>query len=226
MAAADLPVLPSAEELVAKMIARDNERQAGLHGYVATRRYVMENRSHQKRAEMLVRITCSEDGSKQFEVVEESGWSGARKYVFPRLLEAEREAARPDLREQSRITPANYKFEMVGTESLRGRQAYVLTIEPRTPNKYLVRGNIWVDAGDYGIMRVEGNPAKSPSFWIKTVHFVHEYGKTGDFWFPVSDRSVTDVRIFGATEMSIEYFDYMPNTSPISGAADRIRSLK
>jgi hypothetical protein len=111
---------------------------------------------------------------------------------------------------------------MAGTESIRGHQAYVLTIEPRTPNKYLVQGNIWVDADDYGIMRVEGKPAKSPSFWIKNVHFVHEYDKAGAFWFPASDRSVTDVRIFGATEMSIEYFDSIPNTSPASGAPNRL----
>jgi hypothetical protein len=227
MAAADLTtVLPSANEVVAKMIAHDSERQASLHGYVAIRRYVLENRSHQKRAEMLVRMICGEDGSKQFEVVDESGWGGARKYVFPRLLEAEREAARPDLREQSRIIPENYKFEMAGTEWIRGRQAYIMAIEPKTPNKYLARGRIWVDADEYAIIRVEGKPAKSPSFWIKNVHFVHEYDKTGAFWFPVSDRSVTDVRIFGGTDMSIEYFDYMPNASPVSAPPDRLRSLK
>jgi hypothetical protein len=208
------------------MITRDNERQASLHGYVSTRRYVLENRAHQKRAEMLVRLICAEDGSKQFEVVGESGWVGARKLVFPRLLDAEREAARPDVREQSRIIPANYKFEMVGMESVRDKPAYILAIEPKTANKYLSRGRIWVDAGEYAIVRVDGKPAKNPSFWIKNIHFVHEYDKTGTFWFPVSDRSVTDVRVFGATEMAIEYFDFMPNASPVSAPPDRLRSLK
>jgi hypothetical protein len=68
-----------------------------------------------------------------------------------------------------------------------------------------------VDAEDYAIIRVDGEPAKSPSFWIKSVHFVHDYDKIGAFWFPVLDHSVTDARIFGATEMTIEYFDYAPN---------------
>jgi hypothetical protein len=205
------PALPTADEVVAKMIAHDNERQAALHGYTAHRRYLLENRNHHKQAEMLVRMTCKEDGSKQFELVSEDGWGGARKHVFPRLLEAEVEAARPDRRERSRITPENYTFEMAGTEDVRGRLAYVISIQPKTSNKYLARGRIWVDAEDYAIIRVEGEPAKSPSFWFKSVHFVHEYDKNGAFWFPVSDRSVTDVRIFGSTEMSIEYFDYVPN---------------
>jgi hypothetical protein len=220
------PILPTADEVVARMIAHDRERQAALHGYTAIRRYALENRNHHKRAEMLVRMTCREDGSKQFEVVSENGWGGARKHVFPRLLEAESEAARPDLRERSRIIPENYTFEMLGTEDVRGRPAYVIAIEPKTPNKYLARGRIFVDADEYAIVRVEGKPAKNPSFWVKSVHFVHDYDRSGPFWFPVSDRSVTDVRIFGATEMTIEYFDYAPNTSALSASGSSgLRSL-
>jgi hypothetical protein len=227
MAASDsTQALPTGDEVIARMIAHDSERQAALHGYTAIRRYVLENRNHDKRAEMLVRMICREDGSKQFEVVSEDGWGGARKHVFPRLLEAEADAARPDLRERSRITPENYTFEMAGTECVRGRPAYVIAIEPKTPNKYLASGRIFVDTDEYAIIRIDGRPAKNPSFWIKSVHFVHDYDKSGSFWFPVADRSVTDVRIFGATEMTIEYFDYAPNTSPLSasGSSDR-RSL-
>ena len=210
---ASTPALPSAGEVVARMIERDNERQATLHGYTANRRYVLENRNRQRRAEMLVRMISREDGSKQFEVVSASGWGGARKHVFPRLLEAETEAARPGLRERSRITPENYTFEMAGTECVRSRPAYVIAIEPKTANKYLARGRIWVDVEEYAIIRIEGEPAKNPSFWFKSVHFAHEFDKSGPFWFPVLDRSVTDVRIFGATEMTIEYFDYTANDS-------------
>jgi hypothetical protein len=209
-----LPGLPTANEVVAKMLAHESERQARLHGYTANRRYVLENRDRHKRAEMLVRMVSREDGSKQFEIISESGWGGARKHVFPRLLQAETEAARPDLRERCRITPENYTFEMAGSESIRNRPAYVISIEPKTPNKYLARGRIWVDAEEYAIVRVEGQPAKNPSFWFRSVHFAHDYDKSGPFWFPVLDHSVTDVRIFGATEMTIEYFDYTPNDSP------------
>jgi hypothetical protein len=213
------PAVPTADEIVARMIAHDGERQAALHGYTGYRRYVLENENHHKRAEMLVRMICREDGSKQFEVVSEDGWGGA-KHVFPRLLDAEIEAARPDLRERSRIIPENYTFEMTGTEDVRGRLAYVISIEPKTQNKYLARGRIWVDAEEYAIVRVEGQPAKNPSFWFKSVHFVHEYDKNGPFWFPVSDRSVTDVRLFGATDLTIEYFNYAPNAHSLSSSAE------
>jgi len=203
--------LRTADEVVAKMLAADAERQATLRGYTASRRYSLENRDHHRTAEMLVRVICNPDGSKQFEVVSSDGWGVARKHVFPRLLEAETDAARPGARDRSRITPENYIFQMAGLGTVRDRLAYVLEIEPKTPNKYLARGRIWVDVEEFAIVRVEGEPAKNPSFWTKKVHFVHEYDKTGPFWFPVSDRSVTDARILGSTEMTIEYFDYAPN---------------
>ena len=215
------PAIPTTGDVVAKMIAHDGERQAALHGYTAMRRYVLENRSHRKRAEMLVRMICQPDGSKHFEVISTDGWSGARKHVFPRLLEGETEAARPELRERSRIIPENYTFELAGTESLRGRLAYVIAIQPRTPNKYLVRGRIWVDVDEYAIVRVEGQPAKNPSFWFKSVRFAHDYEKNGAFWFPVSDHSVTDVRVFGSTEMTIDYYDHKLNAPSEEGSHHR-----
>jgi len=215
--------LPTGDEVVAKMMARDRERQATLYGYTASRRYVLENQRHHKRAEMLVRMTCLRDGSKQFETISETGWGGARKHVFPRLLEAETEASRLGLRERSRLIPENYAFEMVGTEYVDERPAYVIAIAPKTPNKYLMQARIWIDADEYAIVRIEGKPAKNPSFWTKSVHFVHNYEKRGSFWFPVSNRSVTDVRIFGSTEVTIEYFDYAPSTSALSVSREPVR---
>jgi hypothetical protein len=208
--------LPSANEVVTRMIEHDNQRQAALHGYAAVRRYVLENSRHHKRAEMLVTVTCLANGSKQFQTVSATGWGTARRHVFPKLLESESEASLPEVRDRSRITPENYSFEMVGRDYINGRAAYVIAIAPKTPNRYLVEGRIWVDADEYAIVRIEGKAAKSPSFWIKSVQFVHTYQKSGLFWFPASDSSVTDVRILGATELKIEYFDYCPSTTTLS----------
>ena len=66
--------LPTADQVVAKMMARDNERQATLHGYTASRRYVLENHHFDKRSGILVRVRADQDGTKHFEVVSEEGW--------------------------------------------------------------------------------------------------------------------------------------------------------
>ena len=197
---------PSAEEVVAKMMEHDAERQAALNGYTAMRRYTLDNKS--RHASMLVRVTSLPDGTKQFVIVEEAGSGAVRKHVFHKILDEEAAASDPKLRVQSRITPENYTFQLAGMDTANGRAAYAIDVAPKHESKYLIAGRIWVDAQEYAVARVDGRPAKNPSFWTKSVHFVHSYGKNGPFWFPATNKSVTDARIFGKTEMVIEYFDY------------------
>jgi negative regulator of sigma E activity len=207
----------SAGQVITELIHHDAERQAFLNGYTATRRYELMNKS--RHASMVVRTVSQADGSKQFTIVEEAGSGAVRKHVFHKILDEEAEASHPRFRDRSRITPDNYTFELCGTDTLDGRHAYVIALTPKYESKYLIVGRIWVDADEYAVLRVEGRPAKSPSFWTKSVRFVHGYEKTGQFWFPVSNRSVTDARIFGRTDMTIEYFDYQPKVHVLSAAA-------
>jgi hypothetical protein len=80
-----------------------------------------------------------------------------------------------------------------------------------------------VDAIDSALVRAEGKPAHNPSFWTRNVHFVQQYQKKGEFWFPVSTESITEARIFGTTHVSIAYSDYAPNApdSPSLNASSR-----
>jgi hypothetical protein len=211
--AADSPgTLPTAEEIVIRMGAHDLRRQVSIEGYVGMRRYVLENHHFHKRAEMLVNVQGDRDGTKHFEVVSEEGWKAAHKHVLHKMLETETETSRPEMRAKARLTPENYDFEVIGTEPVDDRTAYVLEISPKRKEKYLFRGRIWVDVEDYALMRAEGNPAKNPSFWTKSTHFVQTYQKSGPLWFPLSTQSVTEAHIFGTTDVSIEYFDYAPKT--------------
>ncbi len=108
------------------------------------------------------------------------------------------------MRAGARLIPENYDFAVIGTELLGGRAAYVLEARPKRSEKYLFQGRIWVDAEDYALARAEGNPAKKPSFWTKSIHFVQLYQKCGPIWFPLSTQSETEAHIFGTTDVSIE----------------------
>ncbi len=210
IAADDSGTPPAAEEIVNRMAGHDLARQASIEGYAGMRRYVLENHKFHKRAEMLVQVQGDRDGTKHFEVVSEAGWGGARKHVFHKMLESETETSRPEIRANARLIPENYDFAVVGTELVAGRAAYVLEIKPKRNEKYLFQGRIWVDSEDYALVRAEGKPAKKPSFWTKSIHFVQAYQKCGPVWFPVSTQSVTEAHLFGTTDVSIEYFDYSP----------------
>jgi outer membrane lipoprotein-sorting protein len=210
VAAEDSGTPLTAEQIVVRMAAHDLQRQSSVEGYAGMRRYVLENNKFHKRAEMLVKVKGDQDGTKHFEVVSEDGWNAAQKHVFSKMLESESETSRPEIRASAKLTPENYDFELVGTEDLSGRPSYVLEIRPKRNEKNLFRGRIWVDAEDYALARAEGNPAKKPSFWTKSIHFVQVYQKSGSLWFPLSTRSVTEAHLFGTTDVNIDYFEYSP----------------
>ena len=135
------------------------------------------------------------------------------------MLASEEEASNPQERLRTQVAPQNYDFRMVGTDTIGGRSTYAIDVTPKRNEERLFAGRIWVDAQDYALVRVEGKPAKNPSFWIKSIHFVHTYKKSGPLWFPSSTESLTDVRIFGTTKVTINYFDYAPKPSDISETA-------
>jgi MucB/RseB family protein len=208
--------LPTAEEIVTQMGAHDLQRQDWVEGYVGMRRYVLENHRFNKRAEMLVQVQADRDGVKHFDVVSEEGWQAADTHVLYKMLESETETSRPEMRAKVRLNSENYEFEVIGTERVTDREAYVLAVNPKRKDKYLFRGRIWVDTEDYALVRAEGNPAKNRSFWTKSTHFVQIYQKSGFLWFPLSTQSVTEAHIFGTTDVSIEYFDYAPKARPLN----------
>jgi len=208
--------LPAAEEVVSRMAASDLHRQSSIGGYAGMRRYVLENRKLKKRAEMLVKVKGDADGTKHFEIVSEDGWKSANSHVLRKMLESESETSRPQVRATSRLNSTNYEFEILRVEAIAGRTAYVLNVKPKRKEKYLFQGLIWVDAEDYALVRAEGSPAKNPSFWTKSTHFVQLYEKAGPLWFPLATQSVTEARIFGTTDVNIEYFDYAPQGKAFS----------
>ena len=202
--------LPVANDVVAQMLVRDAQRQHSLEGYEGMRRYTLVNEHMGKRAEMLVRVRGDRDGTKHFEIVTETGWKAAQKHVLHKMLDSEAEASRPEERVKARLSPDNYEFQMIGSEKAGDRTVYTIDVTPKRREKYLFRGRIWVDAEDYALVRADGNPAKNPSFWTKHVRFVQAYEKSGPFWFPLNTESVTDARLFGTTDLTIEYFEYKP----------------
>lgn len=209
--AAQETAMPQASEITSQMMARDAQRQASLTGYAGMRRYTLVNEHMHKTAEMVVRVSGDADGTKHFEIVSETGWKAAQKHVLHKMLESESESSRPEAREKSRLNADNYEFQVLGKEAIGERAAYEIDVSPKRKEKYLFHGRIWVDAEDFALVKAEGNPSKNPSFWTKSVHFVHTYQKSGTFWFPVTTESVTEARIFGTTSLTIEYFEYKAN---------------
>jgi len=210
----------SADEVMARVFERDSQREKLGGGYNGSREYVLYNHRMNKRAEMVASVLCDADGTKHFQVVSEDGWKSANKHVLRKMLDSESETSEPTTRPMTRMVSQNYDFRLIGSEYLQGRPAYVIEAAPKRIDKYLFRGRIWVDAEDFAVARVEGQPAKNPSFWTRSVHFVAQYHKSGPFWYPVETTSVTEAHIFGTTDVNIRYFDYSPLSNSARGSAN------
>lgn len=202
-------------DVIARMEESNSARQKALQSYRNLRRYQAANSFLGRQASVVVEMQYTAPEEKSFRVLETSGSRTIQKRVIEPLLASEREAARRQERKDTDISRQNYIFTFSGMDESSG--AYIFTVEPRSANKYLFRGRLWIDCDNFAISRLEGEPAKSPSFWIKKTHFVHQYARFGDFWFPQSNRTEVELRIFGKSSLSIDYYGYewQPGTTAL-----------
>jgi hypothetical protein len=168
---------------------------------------------------MVVSVTYSAPSSKTFSVVSQSGSKFIIDHIFKKLLEGEQEAANEENRRNTALSTDNYEFTSAGYEATPDGARYVLNLLPRTKNKFLYRGKICVDAKDFAVVRIEGEPAKNPSFWIKKTEVKHRYVKVNDFWLPAENHTESVIRLGGRAVLSIEYKDYkITKAAPLPGS--------
>jgi len=202
----------TADEIVTRLAQRNLERAEALPAYRSTRTYRTQYRGFpgSRSAEMVVDVTFEPPGTKTFTVRSQTGSKLIIDRVFKKLLESEKEAADPENQKRTALNGDNYAFTLTGCDA-GGRPAFVLEVEPKVKSKFLYRGTIWVDAGDFAVTRISAEPAKNPSFWIKHTQIEHAYVKVNDFWLPATNRSATKVRLGGQAELFIEYGEYRLN---------------
>ena len=190
-------------------IERHDQMQAKtLESYHALRHYEIEYRSVFKNitAKMEVELEYDAATGKNFRIVSQSGSHTLCEKVLKRALDSEKDASQD--RGAHALSPANYKFQLLGSETLNGRPSYVLQVDPISGNPYLYRGKIWVDAADYAVSRMEVQPAKNPSFWISQTLIHQTNSRIGSYWLPRQNQSETKVRIGGKAVMTIDYGPY------------------
>ena len=197
---------PSLGEIVNRMIQAEGENRERLDQYSVTRKYQLRNGTN-RRAEMEVRVDYRRGEGKSFEVLSSEG-EGVGGHVLRRLLETEAELSRQGDYRPSRLSPENYSFRLLGTETRGHRLCYVLELTPLRKSKYLLAGKAWVDAKEFAIVHVEGQSAASVSFWVGKPFIVLDFEKVGNFWLASHNFSHADCKLIGSTDLTIEYSPY------------------
>ena len=209
------------EQVVQNLVRMNLHRLEALQAYQGTRTYKVEYRgfSGDKSAEMIVEVKYQSPGTKEFSIQSTSGSKLIIEKLFKKLLEAEKEALKPGAQQRTALNLDNYVFNLVGYESTPEGSMYVLSVEPRTKEKFLYRGYIWVDAKDFAVVRLKAEPAKNPSFWTKRSEIDQEYRKVSNFWLPAVNRSVSSIRLGGRAELTIQYNNYqITSAKPLDGS--------
>ena len=200
----------TSEEVVDKLVQRNRERAQALAAYQGTRIYRLEHKGFpgSRSAEMTVAVEYRSPGTKEFSIRSETGSHLLIEKVFHKLLQSEKEALTEENQARTALNNDNYRFALTGYESLPTGPCYILSVEPRTANKLLYRGRIWVDAEDFAVVRIDATPAKNPSFWTKETRIEQVYAKVGNFWLPISNRSSSAIRLGGHANFTIDYQNY------------------
>jgi outer membrane lipoprotein-sorting protein len=221
--------LLSADQVARKLQERNALRAAALDQFSSTRIYHMQYRGFpsDRDAEMVVKVTYRAPNSKQFHVVSQTGSKFVIEHIFKKLLESEQEDTNDENRAHTELNTDNYDFTSAGYELTANGPQYVLNLLPKNQNKFLYRGKIWVDAKDFAVVRIEAEPARNPSFWIKKTEIRHRYVKVNDFWLPAENHTESTVRLGGRASLWIEYKDYkITKAAPLYGLEKPREALK
>jgi len=203
-----LQALP-AEIVVQKMMATSARRSSQLHGFRTTRTYHLQYHGllGSRDADMKVVSTYTAPDKLEFSVVSQNGSKLLLNRGLLKLLDGERDAFHDQ--SQVELSPKNYTFDSQGIERTeQNNPSYVLDVSPRKQNRFLYRGKVWIDANDFALAHMEGQPAKSPSFWIKDTHIDSTWAKVGQFWLIQRTQSVSHIRMGGLATLTIDYSDY------------------
>ena len=198
----------SVDDIVQRLADGEKKRAEDLKSYTERRTYSVSYKGFPANlsATIVVEATYSAPGQKQFRIVSQTGSKMLADHVLKKLLEAELESAADP--SKTAPTTANYNFTLVTEQIIDGRPCYELQVEPRTNSHLLYRGTIWVDADDFAVAKIEAEPARNPSFWIRSTKIHHVNAKTGEFWLPEHNESDTDVRMGGRATLTIDYGAY------------------
>src|SRR6516164_6999970 len=199
------------DEVFAKLLEHNRIRDARLRQYTAVRTYEVTNDKGRSYAREVVRVAYQAPDHKSFQTKSEEGSAMVRKMVLKRLIESESETSSGRAHHDSAIKPANYEFNLLGEQDVGPYHCLLVDATPKRKDKYLFEGKIWIDAQDYAIVRIAGQPAKSPSFWITRADFVRQYQKIGEFWVPAQDETFVRMRMAGKKILTIQHRDYAVN---------------
>lgn len=193
------------DRVVDEMIHRQVSRFDRIGSLSRLQHYSVTSDRFGLKAELVARVHRDRLQGKTYEVISRSGSQVIQHHVFDPLLEAEVETSHksPEL-----LTREYYSFKLTGEATFGGHLCYLIETRPKHHEKQLLKGQLWVNKEDFGIMHVEGKPTASLSFWVGKPMIIQDFMKIDGYWWASRRHSYIDNLWLGKSDLVIDYSDY------------------
>jgi len=158
-------------------------------------------------SEVLAEVDFRPPANKNYRIQKASG-SNRGQQIVRRVLDHEVEAASTGNREKAAITRDNYDFTYMGEVSLEGQPCYRLGLKPKRKDNDLIMGEAWVDERSFLVRQVDGEVARTSSWWLKKVRIKLIFGYIEGTWLQTGMEAVADIRIVGPHTLTSRVLDY------------------
>jgi len=209
------PVLLSGDEILTRMEAETGRRHDLLKRYSGSREYTLQNARFGKQAAVGIEMRYRVPDGERYTVTTQSG-SVKLIGIINSVLASEARASLPPENALHEVSAANYRVQLLGTEVVEGHSCYVLALTPKLKSKNLIAGKAWVDAENFGIVRIDGQFAASVSILVGAPHLREEFVEVNGFWLPAHVHSVTSSFLLGPTQLEIIFSNYQVDTDSAS----------
>jgi Outer membrane lipoprotein-sorting protein len=200
----------SLDEIVSKIDQARVEARDHSVAYTVSREYQLSSpKTLKASSDVLAQINFVPPSQKDYTVRKVEG-SDRGADIVRKVLDHESQMASHS--ESHEITDRNYQFALLGREPVDGHDCYVLQLTPRRNEPDLVRGKAWVDATNFHIRRIDGTPAKTPSWWLHNLHVTINYGAVQGIWTQLATKAVADVRLMGTHVLTSREVDLQTST--------------
>jgi hypothetical protein len=197
---------PDLDTIVSHMEQAQAESHAHMSPYSVTREYKFfgDDQQHAK-SQVLAKVDFAPPNKKDY-TIEKSSGSGQGEKITRKVLDHEKQMTKGA--ESGALSRENYDFEYLRCEPFNGRRAYVLQLLPKRNEKNLIKGLAWVDAETFHPLKVEGEPMKNPSWWVKSVTYTFTFGQVADMWLQTGMQADANVRLLGRHTMVARDVNY------------------
>jgi hypothetical protein len=196
---------PDLSTLIRRIAEAQLDNGNRVKPYSVTREYkVFGGDAIRPRTEVVAKVNFLPPNVKSYDIDQSTGGMGEK--IVRHILDHEVDATRDP--RTLMVNEQNYSFAFIGEDMLDGNSCYRLTIAPKHERKDLLKATIWVDKNSYHIVRMEGEPAKSPSFWVKDVHLVLEFDEVAGMWLQTETHAMAHLRFGGEYKITSQDIGY------------------